>query len=300
MMVVTRMPKSPSFKDVLRGVIANRCYGLLLNEAGYPLWNKKLRGFLERWLNNQDDSARLEKIAASAERRGMSREECFTRIATSAAVALFAGDPLSLRTRSPEAWRSKSTDYRNLVRCARSLAKYYLRLSKNSPRHFVAMLERRSQFYEQEAKDLRRFSDNALARASTAARQSRGKKFSQEHLLFMGLLAARMRRDFGKPHNEAVAAIANIAFPVIRARNGRPVTVTDEDVQKAYTNGHIGAGGFSFYVQELCDEERSILQGMLSIGDGEGAGKPQLLGGDDHPQLDLVALQEIIGKLDRK
>lgn len=276
------MPKSPSFKDVLRRVIANRCYGLLLDED--PLWNKKLRGFLEGWLNNQDDSAILEKIAAGAERRGMSREECFTRIATSAALALFAGDPLSLRTRSPKAWRSKSAHYLNLARGADSLSEYYLRLSKNSPRHFVAILERQGQFLKHEAKNLRLFSNNALARASTAARQSGGKKFSKKHLLFMGLLAARMRRDFGKPHNEAVAAIANVAYSRIRARDGQSVTVTAEDVRQAYKDDpHFDAPGFSFYLQELCDEERPILQAISSLEDRQ-----------------LVALQEIIGKLDRK
>jgi hypothetical protein len=224
---------SPSFKEVLKSVIADGYDGLLLNDeagfAGYDRWNNKLRCFFERWLNNQDDSELWEKIAAGAEKHGMAREICFYRIATSAAWALLAGDPANAENFSPEALRSWRNDFLELARCAQTLADHYRK------RGFYPGAEEAAQWHEQEAKNFRQSAEETASRipAERPGRyQSHGRKFTREHIAFMRELAASMRRDSGKPYHEAVAAIANIAYPVIRTPDGRRVVVAAEDVHE--------------------------------------------------------------------
>jgi hypothetical protein len=213
------MSKHPSFNDVVKDVIAG---GYLLSEnPGHARWNKKLREFFERWLDNEDDKELWDTIAAEAERDGISRWLCFDCIARSAAAALFESDPANANNFTAKDLRLQSDQFRHLAQCAQSLADHYGKCGET--------FGQVTQWYEKEAQRFRCWSDERLedASSSTAGRQSHGRKFSREHLLFMRSLVTQMRRNFGQSYYEAVEAIANIAYP----RNNDPIT--REDVRTA-------------------------------------------------------------------
>jgi hypothetical protein len=253
------MSKHPSFNDVVKDVIAD---GYLLSEnPGHARWNKKLREFFERWSDSQDDRELWDTIAAEAERDGISRKTCFSWIANSAAEALFESDPANARNFTAKDLRLRSDRSQHLAQCAQSLADYYSKRGE--------IFGQVAQWYEKEAQNFRRAADEDLEQISwtTAGRQSRGRKFSREHLLFMRSLVTIMRRRFGQSHYEAVEAIANIAYP----RNNDPIT--REDVRTAckglppvdrdpvYTAEELEAAGKGFL--EALDQFRKRWTGKL-------------------------------------
>ena len=158
-----------------------------------------LRTFLERWSNNRADNKLWEKIATEAAKGGISRETSFNRIINSAVRAHQVGERASI---SPKDVRAQVGQYQHLARCAQSLADYHLKMG-----HQAA-----SRYYEEQARYFRSLSDEALDGIRFSPRQSRGRKFTQEHIAFMRSLVTDLRRDFGRPFFEAVAAIANIAY----------------------------------------------------------------------------------------
>jgi hypothetical protein len=159
----------------------------------------RLRTFLERWSNNRADNKLWEKIATEAAKSGISRETSFNRIVNSAVRALNVGNDASI---SPKDVRAQVGQYQHLARCAQSLADYHLKMG-----HQAA-----SRYYEEQARYFRSLSDVALDGIRFSPRQSRGRKFTQEHIAFMRSLVTDLRRDFGRPFFEAVAAIANVAY----------------------------------------------------------------------------------------
>jgi hypothetical protein len=213
------MPKHPSFNDAVKDVIAD---GYLLSEnPGHARWNKKLREFFERWLDNEGDKKLWDAIANEAAKDGISRNTCFSWIARSAAEALFESDPANVNNFAAKDLRVQSDRFLHLAQCAQSLADHYSKRGE--------MFGQVAQWYETEAQNFRRASDEKLEQISwtTAGRQSHGRKFNREHLLFMRSLVTIMRRRFGQSHYEAVEAIANIAYP----REDNPIT--REDVRTA-------------------------------------------------------------------
>src|SRR6516164_3567233 len=213
------MSKHPSFNDAVKDVIAD---GYLLSEnPGHARWNKKLREFFERWSDSQDDRELWDTIAAEAERDGISRKTCFWLIARSAAEALFESDPANTNNVSAKDLRLQSDRFLHLAQCAQALADHYGKCGE--------IFGQVAQWYEKEAQKFRWASDERLEQisSSTAGRQSHGRKFSREHLLFMRCLVTSMRRHFGQSYYEAVETIANIAYP----RNNDPIT--REDVRTA-------------------------------------------------------------------
>jgi hypothetical protein len=219
------MTNHPTFKEVLRSVVADGYDGKLLNEElGYARWNKKLRDFVERWLASQTDSELWEGIATDGEKIGLRRRASFFRIAVAAITALFAGDPANVENLSPKALRLQSDQFAHLAQCAQSLAKHYRkRLKVFGPTDHES--EARAQFYEEQAEEFRWASVEALEWASATSRQSGGTKFTREHLSFMRSLVDNMQRNFEKPNYNAVAAITAIAYPrkIVTAEEVRTV-----------------------------------------------------------------------------
>ena len=217
----------PSFNEVLKKFIADGYNGLLLDdEPGYARWNKKLREFGERWLNNRDDSELWGGIADNAEKDGLSRETSFYRIAGSSFQALFEGDPANVENFSPKALRLQRDKLLDLARCTQSLADYYRKRVKIFG---YAQAADAAQWYEHEAESFRRSAADREANISLVRRgrhQSRGRRFTREHLLFMRSLSGGMCRNFGNPYRKAVAAITNIAHPEAGA-------IVDEEVRAA-------------------------------------------------------------------
>jgi hypothetical protein len=206
------MSKHPSFNEVLKKVMADGGFGLLLDEPGFARWNKKLRDFVERWLANRDDSKLWEGIADNAEKDGLSRETSYYRIAVSSLQASCAGDPANVENFSPKALRSQSERFLTLAECAQLMAQHYrgrLRVFGQSDQRSEA----RAQFYEEEAREFRQASAEALEWASMTRRQSGGVRFTGEQIAFIRSLVENLRRHFGKPYHEAAAAITNIAYP---------------------------------------------------------------------------------------
>ena len=213
------MSKHPSFNDAVKDVIAD---GYLLSEnPGHARWNKKLREFFERWSDSQDDRELWDTIAAEAERDGISRKTCFWLIARSTAEALFESDPANTNNVSAKDLRLQSDRFLHLAQCAQSLADHYGKCGE--------IFGQVAQWYEKEAHNFRRASDECMKQISrtTAGRQSHGRKFSREHLLFMRFLVTHMREHFGQSYYEAVEEIANIAY----SRQDNPIT--REDVRTA-------------------------------------------------------------------
>jgi hypothetical protein len=217
------MSKHPSFNDVVKDVIADGYDGLLRKEPGYDRWNSKLSGFFARWLESETDGQLWESIAGGGEKAGVSREACFYRIAISAAEALFAGDPVNSANRSPSRKRAESDYFLHLAKCAEALSKHHRRTVEiygPNPRSDAL-----APWFDEEAEKFRRLSKLVIS-YSTIGRQSRGRKFAREHLLFMRSLVNSMERNFGKPYYKAVEAITNIAYPQIG-------DITYEDVRSA-------------------------------------------------------------------
>jgi hypothetical protein len=215
------MSKHPSLNDVVKDLIAAGYYGLLSEDPGHARWNKKVREFFKRWLDNEDDKELWDTIAAEAERDGISRQTCFRCITTSAAGALFESDPANANNFTAKDLRLQSGQFLHLAQCAQALADHYGKCGE--------IFGQVAQWYEKEAQKFRWASDERLEQisGSTAGRQSHGTKFNREHLLFMRCLVTRMRRHFGQSYYEAVEAIANIAYP----RSNDPIT--REDVRTA-------------------------------------------------------------------
>jgi hypothetical protein len=242
-MSVQRMSKNPSFKDVLRGVIAGQDPAQMPQEidgADAP-WNKKLHNFLKRWLNDQANNERWGRIATDAERSGMaerremSREECLSQIVTAAAWAMFAGYSESKRSR--ESFLSESAYFHDLASHAQILAAHYSReaergrekKTKNSWAVLVReSIEQRAQLYGREVEALGWEAEKARMLASRAHHQSRGKIFTHEQLSFMRSLAGSLYLNFGEPHCGDVAAITNLAY-----RNELKRQANAEDVRQA-------------------------------------------------------------------
>jgi hypothetical protein len=172
---------------------------------GFPGPDLLLRTFLERWSNNRADNKLWEKIATEAAKGGISRETSFNRIIDSAVTALLVGDAAD--SISPKDLRAQVKQYQHLARCAQSLADYHLKMGVLSHRD-----QELSRWYEEQVRYFRSASDEALDDIRFSPRQSRGRKFTQEHIGFMRSLVTDLRRDFGRPFFEAAAAIANIAY----------------------------------------------------------------------------------------
>src|SRR6516162_8661470 len=117
------MSKHPSFNDAVKDVIAD---GYLLSEnPGHARWNKKLREFFERWLDNEGDKKLWDAIANEAAKDGISRKACFSWIARSAAEALFESDPANVNNITAKDLRLQSDRFLHLAQCAQSLADHY-------------------------------------------------------------------------------------------------------------------------------------------------------------------------------
>jgi hypothetical protein len=171
---------------------------------GFPGFDIMLRTFLERWSNNRADNKLWKKIATEAAKGGISRETSFNRIIDSAVIALVMGAAASI---SPKDLRAQVAQYQHLARCAQSLADYHLKLGVLSDRD-----QELSRWYEEQARYFRSGLDEDLDNIRFSPRQSRGRKFTQEHIAFMRSLVTDLRSNFGRPFFEAVAAIANIAY----------------------------------------------------------------------------------------
>jgi hypothetical protein len=215
------MPKHRTFKDVLKKIMDDGYYGLSNNTQDVDLLNP-LRDLFERWRENQTDSKHWECIADEAERCGLSREASYYQIAATAFDALVAGHPANVVNFSQEALRSQSERYLRLARNAQSLAQHY------GKRVEVFGEDGRSgsfaQLHDEQAKDFRQASNDALAKIPWTNRQHHGKKFTREQLSFMRSLVTGMQCRFGKPYYEACAAIANLAYRRV---------VTAEEVRSA-------------------------------------------------------------------
>jgi hypothetical protein len=205
------MPNHSSFNEAVKQVMANDYSGLLSKDPGHHRWNEKLKKFFDRLLHNDEDKL-WDDVAYTANKYGISREVCFYRIGYAAAAALFESDSANPQNYKPQALRSRSHQYLRLAQCAESLADHYRRRLKA-----FGQEDQRSKtlvrWYEDEVKEFQRASNESLEQIAYTSRQSRGKKLTREHFSFIRSLVTSMRRDFGKPHYEAVAAITKIAYP---------------------------------------------------------------------------------------
>jgi hypothetical protein len=227
MITGTRVSNSPSFNDVLKTVMASGFDGALMDkDTRHDRWNKSLRDFFKRWLDNQTDGELWEVIASDVEKDGLSRETCFYRIASSAIWARFDGYPANAKNvslKQLKLWRNKLLE---LARYSQSLADHHRNQLRFGPDQRT---EDAARFYEHEAENFR-LSVQKTGAEIEAPRpdryQSHGRKFTHEHLSFMRSLVTSMRSNFGKPHYEAAAAITNIAYQ-------REDVITAEDVRTA-------------------------------------------------------------------
>jgi hypothetical protein len=233
------MSDTPSLKDVLGNLIADGC---LNDDSVHARWSKELFGFLKRWHQKTDSSLweGIEGIAAGAEKKGMSRTECFVAIIIAAGAALARGGRAKHLSRTTlQKW---SNDCSALADSAQLLADHYREQIKGSSQDETLaqwfeetavnsdqQSETLAEWYEEEARRFRNASANFLAQS----RSYDGPTFSQEQRSFMRSLAFSMRRNFGQPHDEVVAAITNIAYPSIQNRKRkRRRAVVDVDNQR--------------------------------------------------------------------
>lgn len=221
------MPTHPSLQDVVKEAMADGCWGLLRDGPGYDRWNNELAEFFGRLaVHTAKEAPRYERIALEAEGNGLSRKYCFHCLAYSAAAALLEADPANLNNFTPKDLHSRSEMYSHLARCARSLADYYGRRAKLFGRQdqkgeiFAKWCDEEANHFDKQAKE-----DLRQASMSLTGRQSRGTKFAKEHLLFMRSLSTDMRRHFGKPYHDVVAAISGVAY--------RRLVITAEEVRAA-------------------------------------------------------------------
>jgi hypothetical protein len=223
---------------------------------------------------------RWERIADAAVRNGKSRTECYRAIIICSGVALAVGD--RAKHLNEGTLKKLSKDFQILEGHAQALAKHYRERSKGQN-------EAVAQFYEGETDSSRwvgQLSDRALAeqcghearrfrqasaeiagRLQVAGHQGGGSKRTAEHLAFMRSLTDSMRQDFGQPYYEAVAAIANIAYPTIKVK-GEDVRDACKQRRRAdarfFTRPEIG--GLRAVLPEECFSDDEKIAFMKSGG----------------------------------